>query len=138
MVWEFIVPGVPLSVNASGNNKKRWIETVRSCATKDLPQDEFPIHSDVAVSVIFFHVDASPDVDNILKRILDGMHPELLGDDGQVQDVSASRRDISGNLILRNPSEIILPHIVKGEPFVYVSVSEAMNQEDLPWIGIAR
>ncbi|MFF8768961.1 RusA family crossover junction endodeoxyribonuclease [Kitasatospora sp. NPDC015120] len=135
MKWEFVVPGIPISVNAKGPGKKQWIATVREHATRNLPAEGFPIISDVAVSVVFFHVEDSLDVDNMLKRILDGIHPEVIADDSQVQDVSGSRRDISGTLSIRNPPAIILPHVIAGDPFVYVSIAEAMSQEELPWIG---
>lgn len=136
MIWEFAVPGIPLSVNSKDAKKRqRWIEHVRTCATEQLPEAGFPVVGDVSVSVTYFHVGPTDvDIDNILKRIIDGMYPEVLVDDAQIQDVSASRRDVL-NGSFRNPPLIILPHLLAGEPFVYVTVYSAMAREELPWIG---
>ncbi|MEV6755791.1 RusA family crossover junction endodeoxyribonuclease [Streptomyces sp. NPDC051214] len=136
MAWEFVVPGIPLSVNSKDSKKKqRWVEKVRTCAIENLPEDGFPLLGDLAASVTYFHVGPTDvDIDNILKRIIDGMYPEIMMDDAQIQDVSASRRDVLGSG-LRNPPSIILPYLFDGDPFVYVSVNLAMPQEELPWIG---
>jgi hypothetical protein len=136
MIWEFVIPGIPLSVNSKDAKKKqRWIDHVRACATEHLPEDGFPIVEDVCVSVTYFHVGPTDvDIDNILKRIIDGMYPEVMVDDAQIQDVSASRRDVLDGSF-RNPPSIVLPYLITGEPFVYVTVYSAMLQEELPWIG---
>ncbi|MEV5877807.1 RusA family crossover junction endodeoxyribonuclease [Streptomyces sp. NPDC052101] len=136
MIWEFVVPGIPLSVNSKDAKKKqRWIEHVRTCATEKLPVDGFPLLSDVSVSVTYFHTGSTDvDIDNILKRIIDGLYPEVMMDDAQIQDVSASRRDMLDGWF-KNPPSIILPYLVSGEPFVYVTIYGAMPQEELPWIG---
>jgi hypothetical protein len=136
MIWEFVVPGIPLSVNSKDAKKKqRWIEHVRTCATERLPEDGFPLVDEVSVSVTYFHVGSTDvDIDNILKRIIDGMYPEVLVDDAQIQDVSASRRDMMDGSF-RNPPSIVLSRLIAGEPFVYVIVYAAMAQEELPWIG---
>ncbi|NUV60084.1 RusA family crossover junction endodeoxyribonuclease [Streptomyces sp. CAI-85] len=136
MIWDFVIPGIPLSVNSKDAKKKqRWIEHVRSCATGKLPEDGFPLSGDVSVSVTYFHSGGTDvDIDNILKRIIDGMYPEVMDDDAQIQDVSASRREMVG-ASFRNPPPIILPYLVSADPFVYVTVYAAMPQEELPWIG---
>lgn len=137
MEWEFVVPGIPMSANGkSSTRRKDWIERVRSHAIQDLPSEGFPIVGDVAIRVVFFHAGpTNVDVDNILKRVIDGMYPEVILDDEQVQDVMAARRDILGKARFTNPPDIILPALFRGAPFIYVSIETATPQEDMPWIG---
>jgi len=134
MIWEFAVPGTPISLNSKSKAKPRWTEKVRQSGIIGLDSTLFPVLGDVAVTVVFFHDSSSLDVDNMLKPVLDGIYPEILVDDGQVQEVLGARRDISNGIIIRNPPPLIIPLLASQEPFVYVGVGAALDQEDLPWL----
>ena len=132
MIWEFAVPGTPISLNSKSKARPQWTEKVRQFGTASLDRTLFPILIDVAVTVVFFHDEGSLDVDNMLKPILDGIYPEILVDDSYVQEVIGARRDISNGITLRNPPDIIIPLLAEGGPFVYVGIESALPQEDLP------
>ena len=85
----------PVSLQATGESKRAFIRKVReqcSCYS-------FLLTSDVQIGVTWhiheqerYETDRSPDVDNILKPLLDGLcGPEgILIDDNQVQSISCS------------------------------------------------
>lgn len=116
--------------------KERLIERVRRHSLQDLPSDNFPIAHDIAVRVVFFHSGpTNVDVDNILKRVIDGLYPDIILDDGQVQDVLAARRDLITTRPFINPPDAIVPYLIQGDPFIHVTIDAATPQEEMPWIG---
>ncbi|WP_406378643.1 RusA family crossover junction endodeoxyribonuclease [Streptomyces sp. NBC_00197] len=137
MKWDFAVPGIPMSTNSkNAARKKDWIERVRRHSLQDLPSDNFPIAHDIAVRVVFFHSGpTNVDVDNILKRVIDGLYPDIILDDGQVQDVLAARRDLITTRPFINPPDAIVPYLIQGDPFIHVTIDAATPQEEMPWIG---
>jgi hypothetical protein len=90
----------------------------------------------VAVSITYFHITSSVDVDNIIKPILDGLWPEIMEDDRQVRDVSASRRDLNEELRLVDPPPALLESLGAKDPFVYIALGSPISEEDILWIGI--
>lgn len=136
MIWEFTVPGTPISLNSKSRAKPQWTEKVRRFGTLSLDRSLFPILIDVAVTVVFFHDEGSLDVDNMLKPVLDGIYPEIIVDDSFVQEVIGARRDISSGITLRNPPDMIIPLLATGEPFVYVGIESALHQEDMPCLTV--
>ncbi|MFQ6226648.1 hypothetical protein [Nocardia sp. NPDC002869] len=73
-------------------------------------------------------------MDNMLKPILDGLYPEVILDDGLIQDIVGSRRNISEEIAFKNPPECVIGPLAMGEPFVYVAIAAAMDQRELPWM----
>ena len=88
----------PVSLQASSRSKKRFVQEVRAeCANYS-----FLLSGDVKVEVTWFvheqeryETDRSPDVDNIIKPLLDGLSgPDgILIDDNQVQSICCSWMD---------------------------------------------
>ncbi|MEU5759848.1 hypothetical protein [Nocardia sp. NPDC047648] len=134
IIWDFVVPGTPRSLQAKGPGKAKWKQKVRECATNGLHSSMFPCLDTVSVSVVFFHLTETLDMDNMLKPILDGIYPEVILDDAMIQDLSGSRRDISEEIAFKNPPECIIEPLGMGEPFVYVAIAVAMDKRELPWI----
>lgn len=99
-----------------------------------MPKSMFPYIGAVSVTVIFFHIAETLDMDNMLKPVLDGLYPEIIYDDGLVQEVIGSRRNISRDIAFRNPPTCVIPSLAVGDPFVYVAIAAAMDQEELPWM----
>ncbi|MDB5336224.1 MAG: hypothetical protein JWN70_1843 [Planctomycetaceae bacterium] len=88
---EFTLPVAPVSKQASSAAKQRLVAEVRSI-TKPL---EYLLDGEVQWHIherLRWETDASPDVDNILKPLLDGLcgHDGILIDDCQVRSVTAS------------------------------------------------
>ncbi len=79
--FEFVVEGPPVSVNAKDKQAKKyqkWIMTVRRAAEQEWPPDGIasgPLSppQEVTVEITNYYAEANPDVDNVIKPILDGM-----------------------------------------------------------------
>ena len=134
MLWEFAVPGTAISLQ-SKRAKAPWTEKVRQFGTANMDTSLFPILIEVAVTVVFFYDSSSADVDNILKPVLDGLYPEIILDDSMVNEVIGAKRDVSNGISLRNPPGIIIPLLAGRDPFVYVGIESAMDQEDMPCLS---
>ncbi len=114
-VFEFVVEGPPKTVNAK--NKARyqtWIEKVRESARQAWPiRRENVTRSHITVEVTNYYRilperPAPPDVDNILKPILDGMETVVYENDNSVSQVLSNRFD------LVNPVDAPSPTLAAG------------------------
>lgn len=109
--FEFIVKGPAVSLKAKKTNSKRyqkWIRTVRAAAHLQWPIGKKPTDSqDVIVSITNYYTLAPPDVDNIIKPILDALHPIVYWDDRQVRKVTSQKRDLSSPARISDPSAML-------------------------------
>jgi hypothetical protein len=128
-IAEFIVAGTPISSGARGRSRTRWKEAVSSAASAALPHQHALVADSVRVTVVYFYVRTDLDLDNILKPILDALIEVIYVNDFQVTDISASKRDQTGTLILEGASPVIIEQLASAaeEPqdFVYVAVELA-------------
>jgi hypothetical protein len=135
MRWDFAVPGVPVSLATRNKARKQaWTQTVRQEAST-LKGPQFPLLEGVAVGITYFYEDPPLDVDNMIKPILDGLWPEIILDDSQVQDVSGSRRDLNNVIAIRDPSQQLIRALAWNLPFVYVQIGQPVDEEEVLWIG---
>ena len=81
------------------------------------------------MAITYFYDDHSPDVDNIPKPILDALKGIVYEDDRQVSDLLCRKRELGGDLLIRNPSAAVLESLGHGEPFLHIGVTEAMIRE---------
>lgn len=91
---EFEIPLPPVSLQANANKKRQFTAEVRDILQK---RYAFIVTSDVQLEIIWsiherlrYESDTAPDVDNILKPLLDGLSGPngVLVDDSQVQHLS--------------------------------------------------
>jgi Holliday junction resolvase RusA-like endonuclease len=84
---EFIVAGAPRSANANPRSRRRWRERVSRAARGRLREEggSGPTDQEVSVLIIYFYQgEATIDVENIAKSLLDGLKGILFRDDQQV------------------------------------------------------
>ncbi len=109
--FEFVVEGPPVSVNAKKNNPRRyqkWIGTVRAAAQSRWLSGKQPtLSQNVIVTIMNYYTETSPDVDNIIKPILDGLNTVIYLDDRQVSRVCSERFDVSDIASIQNPSALL-------------------------------
>ena len=80
--------------------------------------------------ITYFYEDASLDVDNIPKPILDALNGLVYSDDTEVSDLLCRKRDLNGDLRIQNPSSILLATLRDSEQqFLHITVDSALNQE---------
>lgn len=91
--FEFVVEGPAVPLRAAKKDAKRyqaWKKKVREEASK-LWLSNTPVLQDVTVIITNYFSEEPPDVDNIIKPILDGLNGIVYGDDFQVQTVTSRK-----------------------------------------------
>ena len=82
------------------------------------------------VIITYFYEEASLDVDNIPKPILDALKGLVYSDDTEVSDLLCRKRDLNGDLRIQNPSSVLLDTLRGSEQqFLHITVDNALNQE---------
>ena len=102
-------------------------------AVKSVWKAEPPFGGEVAVTITYLYEDASLDVDNMPKPILDALKGLVYSDDRLVSDLLCRKRDLSGALRIQNPSSMLLQAARGSQEFVHIAIKDALNQE-----GMAR
>lgn len=85
----------------------------------------------MTIRVTFYRDAVLGDVDNLTKPVLDALQGIVYGDDRQVSDVAAGRRDINGRFRIRHISRPLAEAFSNGEQFVHIRVYRAPKQRDL-------
>jgi crossover junction endodeoxyribonuclease RusA len=126
-VFEFVVKGPPVSLNAKKNKPQRyqkWIRTVRAAAQSQWPAGKPPTLSlNVIVSIMNYYTEAPPDVDNIIKPILDGLETVAYLNDKQVYRVCSERCDISDVATVQSPSALLAEALEQYTELLHVTVT---------------
>ena len=131
--FEFVIDGPPVSQQTrNSDRRKAWMKDVRSVAGQTWDAHP-PVNGAVMVSITYFFEDASLDVDNIPKPILDALKGLVYDDDCQVTDLLCRKRDMNGDLRIQNPSSVLLETFQQSKQFLHISVINALNQEVAPW-----
>ena len=118
-----IVPGIARSKSAK--SARQYEERVRSVASEVFaaPLTE----RDVSIEIHHFYTSGNPpDLDNLLKAILDGLKRAAYGDDSQVVRVSLERYNVSMTFSVENPRAEwldLLPPRTEPSDFVSVVIS---------------
>lgn len=81
------------------------------------------------VTITYFFEEASLDVDNIPKPILDALNGVVFSDDSQVTDLLCRKRSLKGDLRIPQPSALLLETLESSEQFVHIIVADALSQE---------
>ena len=124
--FEFILEGPPVSLKAKkakGNRYQRWIRTVRAAAQARWPPGESPVTSRrIEVTVTNYYTLSPPDVDNILKPILDGLNSVVYVDDAQVYRVISEKYELSDKTRIENTSVLLAEAFEKYTEVLHISV----------------
>jgi Holliday junction resolvase RusA-like endonuclease len=97
--FEFVIEGPAVSLRAKKSKAKRypkWIKKVRAAARKQWPETMPPSESKtITVAITNYYTLTPPDVDNIIKPILDGLETVVYLNDQQVRRVISEKLDRS-------------------------------------------
>jgi crossover junction endodeoxyribonuclease RusA len=117
------IVGSPASLQAK-QSRQSWknsvIKATKICVKKPL-EDDWKLELQIDW---FSHGRRNkPDVDNIIKPILDALNGILYADDSQVSNVSAKHHDLTNILHFHNePIQLIQPLLEGNNEYVYVRV----------------
>jgi len=129
--FEFIVEGPPVSLKAKKTNNRRyrrWIKTVSSAAQARWPVGKKPATSTVTVNITNYYTLSPPDVDNIIKPLLDALNGIVYIDDQQVYKVISEKVDLSSNPRIENPSALLAEALGKYTELLFIVA--AWEEED--------
>jgi hypothetical protein len=131
--WDFVVFGVPVSVQSKNSRSKtRWKTKVATAAQTAWPEDAPPLLEKLQIHITYFHDTAPLDVDNMLKLIQDALCGILCDDDDQIADIHGHIRDINGAYKIRGITTALAAGFSAGGPFVHVRVELPGDDEELP------
>lgn len=124
--FEFIVEGPPVSVRAKKTNTKRyqkWIRNVRACALKEWPTANRPtVSTSLTVTITNYYTLVPPDVDNIIKPILDALEKVVYLKDEQVRKVISEKFDLTNVSRIQNPSAVLAVGLEKYSELLHIVV----------------
>ncbi len=128
-LFEFLIERRPLSLQTkSRENLQQWKTFVKSEAAKNW---HLPLIAEkyLHISIVYLCDDSPPDVDNIVKPILDALVGLIYKDDIQVADVESHRRYLSDDIDATNLPSLLQYGVLKGEECVYVKIEDSLLLE---------
>jgi hypothetical protein len=130
--WDFVVLGVPKSVQARARSVQRWKEQVRAAARAAWPAGWPPLDCKVQIHVTYYHDSAPLDVDNMLKPIQDALIGLAYLDDSQLTDTHGHLRDLNDSYRVRGMTPAQARGFTSGDPFVHVRIELPSPAGELP------
>ena len=131
--FEFVVFGVPVSLQASGPSREAWKSEVAEAAKRKLPEGYWATSDPLSVAIVYFSRGPSTiDTDNMVKPVLDALTRVLWLDDSQVSEVIARRTDLFVLAGLNDPPADVAAALEMDRPFIYVRVRKMTGHEELP------
>jgi Holliday junction resolvase RusA-like endonuclease len=136
--FEFVVEGPPVSLNAkegSPRSRKRyrdWMSKVNAAAAVVWPTGQAATKSAaVEVRITNYFTLAPPDIDNIIKPILDALNALVYEDDKQVYRVVSEKADLNQGILVSNPGPSLARALATLEEIIHVVVIwEAEDETD--------
>jgi crossover junction endodeoxyribonuclease RusA len=127
---EVMVPGVPLSLQASTARKEEWKERIRIAARKELPEGHFAAEGPMKVIIYYFtDAPAAADIDNIVKPICDSLSRFIYLDDKQVERLEVQKFEPGRLFTFTSPSPKLAETIDAAGPRVYLQVDVSGDGE---------
>lgn len=126
--FAFIIEGPPVSLNAKEGKphaRKRyrdWMSKVNTAASAVWPEGQTATSSEtVEVRITNYFTLAPPEIDNIIKPILDALNNLVYEDDKQVFRVVSERVDLQAASI-SNPDPLLAQALATYDEIVHVIV----------------
>lgn len=121
---EFIVDGVPASLQAGARSRQAWMARVRQASLAALPEGHLATAAPLAITLFFFpdRPDGA-DLDNLIKPVLDALNRHVYIDDRQVERIWAQR--VAPGLRYRFERSPLLTTTGLGpKPTLYIRISD--------------
>ncbi|MCW1840414.1 RusA family crossover junction endodeoxyribonuclease [Prosthecomicrobium hirschii] len=132
--FEFVVLGVPVSLQNKGRSKEEWIQKIRNSIRQLTPEAHWLYMDSIFVEILYFpRAVMQGDVDNIVKPILDAMATVVFSDDRQVERVIVQKFEPHRQLEFDDPSVALARAVDADEPTLYVRVDDDYSARRL-WL----
>lgn len=129
MLFEFLIPRRPLSIQAKHKNKQDWQKFVHTEAAKTWISIA-PFTGDLHLTLVYLFDTNPADIDNIIKHIQDALIGLVYADDSFITDVEAHKRSLFGTFDITRCPEELIKGIESGKECVYVRITTAKGLED--------
>lgn len=131
---EFVVVGVPASVQSATWRKRGWKRQVEEHGRRAWGEDEQPLTGPVQFHMVFYFEGTLPrlDVDNMIKLTQDALNDIVYKDDSQLLRTASDVRDINAAYRCRGMGLATARGFIANEPFVVIRVMEPPDLEVLP------
>ena len=127
---EFVVEGVPLSLQASASGLTAWKERLRAAARPLLPEGHFATEDPIKVTIYYFSTaQTTVDLDNTIKPILDAFSRYVYIDDVQVEHLDVRRFEPGRLVAFSSPSPKLAAAIDGQGPRVYLRIDVSIAGE---------
>jgi crossover junction endodeoxyribonuclease RusA len=128
---EFVVSGEAVSMqNKEGRGLKAWKALFTQASKKFRPENAF--YSETPLSVSIYHFpdgEMRPDIDNVIKPILDAMIDVVYRDDCIIDRVVAQKFETGRVAKWSDPSTTLFGAISGQKPLTYVRVSAEPHED---------
>jgi crossover junction endodeoxyribonuclease RusA len=140
-IRELVIPGTPVSLQASARSRERWKARVRSVAEVVVPEEDQLnglLYRDLRVWVVYFHLgEMDGDLDNIAKPLLDGLTGAVWSNDRQIAHLTLRRvrRDADPAVLYEDvptPIADALNNHPENTEFVFVRAAPYVPEPRLP------
>lgn len=133
---EFVVTGIPASLQSSNQGCTRWKDRVQKAAREAIAEEDEIFDECPGILVFFYFHETDLDVDNIVKPVSDALCAIAFGDDGLVSEWVARKTDL-GRTEIRDPpppvAAVLEDCLAEKQPFVYICiVDDGPNHAELP------
>ncbi len=133
---DFVVAGIPASLQASARSKDGWKQRVEEAARAKIREEDQILGECRGILVYFHFGETHLDVDNVIKPIADALTGIAYGDDCNVTEWIARKTDLGRTELVDPPAALVdglAERVVARQPFVYVCVvDEAPNHAETP------
>ena len=124
--FEFVIEGPAVSLKAKKTNARRyqrWIRTVRAAAQSEFQSRSQLTSQGIIVSITNYYTLSPPDVDNIIKPLLDAMGMVVYADDSQVRKVVIEKVDLTSTNTIQNPSPLLATALENYSEVLHIIVT---------------
>lgn len=133
---EFIVKGVPASLQSSSTGKARWKERLQVAARTAIREEDELYGECRGILVFFYFRSTSLDADNIIKPVSDALCGIAFSDDKNVSEWLSRKTDLERTSIRDPPpcvAAVLEDVLDEKQPFIYLCiVGESPNHAELP------
>ncbi len=133
---EFIVEGIPASLQSSSIGKARWKERVQEAARAAIREEDELYDECRGILVFFYFGSTDLDADNIIKPVADALCAIAFPDDKLVSEWISRKTDLE-QAVIRDPppcvAAVLEVSLAAKQPFIYICiVAESPNHAELP------
>lgn len=130
--FEFTIKGPPVSHQTKNRTRLRsWKNDVGIEAQRELGASSDISAGDISVTITYFYENSTPDVDNVVKPILDALIGICYNDDSQVKEAKSRQKKIDRSYKIRGVSAVILNAFSDGDEFLHIRLEEYEDSEVL-------